>query len=321
MDIHKKVWLPKALKATAPGLPKKLPLLAPSSKIIGRVSPYFVKNYGVHPSAKALVWSGDNPCSMVGLGLVKEGAMAISLGTSDTLFGYMKRCRVDDRGEGSVFGAPTGDYMTLICFKNGSLARERVRDMYHLDWSSFNRALASTPPGNHGAIMLPWFEAEIVPRINRTGIHRFDLDPDDVAANCRAVVEAQMMSMRLHSRWMKVQPQQIYGTGGASTNGEILQIMADVFNCPVVRIEVEKSAALGAALRSVHGWLSHSGKKPRWQDVVAGFTDPIPNTDVRPRAKAARVYNKLVKKYDACEREAFRGQSNRSRRSIWRAVE
>jgi len=308
MDIHRKVWHPKALKATAPQLREKLPPLAPSSKIVGNISPYFVKKYGFHRNAKVLVWSGDNPCSVIGLGLINEGTLAISLGTSDTLFGYMKRCCVDERGEGSVFGAPTGDYMTLICFKSGSLARERIRDMYHLDWKGFNQALATTPAGNRGAIMLPWFEAEIVPRVNRPGIHRFDLDPNDAAANCRAVVEAQMMSMRIHSQWMKIVPRQIYATGGASTNPAILQIMADVFHCPVVRIEIAKSAALGAALRAAHGWIAHSGKKPRWQNVVAGFTDPLPESEVRPSATSARVYGQLMHKYTRHEREAIQGQ-------------
>jgi xylulokinase len=305
MDIQRKVWHPKALRATAPQLRKELPSLAPSSTVIGNISPYFVKRYGFHPNAKALVWSGDNPCSAIGLGLIKEGTVAISLGTSDTLFGYMRRCRVDERGEGNVFGAPTGDYMSLICFKNGSLARERVRDMYHLDWNGFDRGLATTPPGNRGAVMLPWFEAEIVPRVHRAGIHRFDLDPNDAAANCRAVVEAQMMSMRLHSQWMKVVPKQISATGGASTNSAILQIMADVFDCPVVRIEVAKSAALGAALRAAHGWIAHTGKKPRWQTVVAGFTDPLPDSEVRPSARSARVYGELMEKYATHEREAI----------------
>ena len=114
-----------------------------------------------------------------------------------------------------------------------------------------------------------------------------------------------MMSMRLHSQWMKLRPNRIHATGGASANTAILQIMADVFHCPVVRIEVDKSAALGAALRAVHGWLAHSGSKPRWQNVVAGFTDPIPGSEIRPNATAARVYDKLVERYAACERAAM----------------
>jgi xylulokinase len=305
MSIQNKIWHPKTLKATAPNLKKKLPPLAKSWKLIGPVSPYFVKKFGLNPKAQALVWSGDNPCSLIGLGLQKEGVIGISLGTSYTYFGSMKRCRVDERGEGHVFVAPTGDYMSLICFKNGSLACECIRDQYGLDWDGFNNALASTPAGNNGGIILPWFEPEIVPRVNRPGIHRFNLDPNDAAANCRAIVEAQMMSMRLHSAWMKVTSKRILATGGGSVNLTILQIMANVMNCPVYRIEIAKSAALGAALRAVHGWLVHSGKKSQWQDIVTGFTNPIPNSEIKPTHKAARIYDQFIKKYAKCEKEAL----------------
>ena len=307
MDIRKKVWHAGALAATAPDLKLKLPPLAESWKVVGAVSPYFVKKFGLNPEAQTLVWSGDNPCSVVGLGLIREGMVAISLGTSDTYFGSMKKCRTDEHGEGHVFGSPTGDYMTLICFKNGSLAREKIRDAYGIkDWEKFGEALKAAPPGNNGGVLLPWFEAEIVPRVNQPGIHRFDLDEKDAAANCRAIVEAQMMSMRLHSQWMKVTPDRISATGGASQDSSILQVMADVMNCRVERIEISKSAALGAALRAAHGWLAKAGEKPKWEQVVAGFTDPVPNSEIRPNPKAVKVYDKLVEKYAACEREALK---------------
>ena len=207
MDIRKKSWHLGALEATAPDLKEKLPPLAASGKVIGKVSTYFVRKFGLNPEALATVWTGDNPASVIGLGLIQPGQVAISLGTSDTYFGSMKKCQTDAHGEGHVFGSPTGGYMTLICFKNGSLAREKIRDAYGIkDWKKFGAALTATPPGNNGGILLPWFEAEIVPRVNQPGIHRFDLDEKDAAANCRAIVEAQMMSMRLHSQWMKVAP-------------------------------------------------------------------------------------------------------------------
>ncbi|MGD0017498.1 MAG: FGGY family carbohydrate kinase, partial [Verrucomicrobiia bacterium] len=106
MDIKKKTWDSDALEATAPALMSKLPPLVESWNVIGPVSPYFVKKYGLNPDAQALVWSGDNPCSLIGLGLLEEGMIAISLGTSFTYFGYMKHCHTDARGEGHVFGAP-----------------------------------------------------------------------------------------------------------------------------------------------------------------------------------------------------------------------
>ncbi len=142
--------------------------------------------------------------------------------------------------------------------------------------------------------------------MNRPGIHRFDLDEKDAAANCRAIVEAQMMSMRLHSQWMKVAPDRIFATGGASQDTPILQVMADVMNCRVERIEVSKSAALGAALQAVHGWLIQAGEKPNWEQIVAGFSNPVPNSEIRPDPPATRVYDQLIEKYARCEREVLK---------------
>ena len=80
---------------------------------------------------------------------------------------------------------------------------------------------------------------------------------------------------------------------------------ADVTNCRVECIEVSKSAVLGAALRAAHGWLVQAGEKPEWEKIVAGFTDPVPNSEIRPNPKATRVYDKLIEQYARCEREAF----------------
>ena len=306
MDIRRKNWNHDALKATAPGLIDKLPPFAASGHVIDPVSSYFVSKYGLNPEALATVWTGDNPASVIGLGLVKPGQVAISLGTSDTFFGTMEKCQTDENGEGHVFGSPAGGYMTLICFKNGSLAREKIRELYNIpDWKKFGGLVAQTPPGNNGAILLPWFEAEIVPRVNRPGIHRFDLDANDAAANCRAIFEAQMMSMRLHSEWMKVSPEQIFATGGASNDLALLQVMADVMNCRVLRIEISKSAALGAALMAAHGWFAATGKESKWEKLTADFSRPIPGSEIRPDRKAVKIYDALLEKYAACESDAL----------------
>jgi xylulokinase len=297
MDIRGRRWHARALAATAPDLESRLPPLAAPWQVVGPVARYWVERHGVRRDALACVWSGDNPCSAVGLGLVAPGGVAISLGTSDTFFGTMAECRCDPAGEGHVFVAPTGDYLSLICFKNGSLARERVRDRYGLDWDGFSRAIAATPPGNEGRLMLPYFEPEIVPRVLEPGVRRFGLDERDAAANCRAVVEAQMLSMRLHSAWMRVRPERIRVTGGASRNAALLQVMADVQQCPVERLEVTNGAALGAALRAAHAWHAARGTPIGWKDVVAGFCDPLAGTEITPRRETADVYARLLERY------------------------
>ncbi|HSM62245.1 MAG TPA: FGGY family carbohydrate kinase, partial [Longimicrobiales bacterium] len=150
----------RALDATAPGLRGKLPGLVRSDTVVGHLAPYWRARHGLS-AARVVAWTGDNPSSLVGLGLLRPGTTAISLGTSDTVFTLMTEPAVDPAGTAHVFGAPTGDFMSLVCFRNGSLARERVRDAFGLDWEAFSTALRSTPPGNDGALMLPWFEPEI----------------------------------------------------------------------------------------------------------------------------------------------------------------
>jgi xylulokinase len=304
MDLASKQWSAAALQATAPGLETKLPALADSSTIAGALSRFWISRYGL-PPARIVAWSGDNPCSLVGTGLVREGRMAISLGTSDTIFGLMPTPRPSDDGTGHVFASPTGAYMGMTVFKNGSLARERVREAYGLGWQGFSDALERTRPGLGGATMLPWFEPEITPLVLNPSVRRFDVDPGNADANVRAVVESQMMALALHSQWMGVAITTIYATGGAAANRAILQVMADVFDAEVFQLQTGNSAALGAALRAFHADRLADGEPLDWDDVIAGFVTPRQDSRILPIPAHAQVYRELMAVQAKREREAL----------------
>jgi len=304
MDLASGCWSPAALDATAPGLAAKLPGIGASWAVVGTLAPYWMRRYGF-PPARVVAWSGDNPCSLIGTGQVREGGVTISLGTSDTLFGLRRTWQPDPSGAGHVFGAPTGDYMTLVCCRNGSLARERVREEHGLDWPGFSRALRGTPPGNGGAILVPWFEPEVTPSVPvGGGARRYALDPADGPANVRAVVEAQMMALAIHSRWMRIRVETIHATGGAAANREILQVMANVHSAAVRPLKVGNSACLGAALRAYHAAELAAGRPIPWDLVVAGFTDPAPGEGAAPVPAHAARYAELMTVYSACESHA-----------------
>lgn len=303
MDLASRTWWTDAVDATAPDLQERLPAIAPSSAVAGVVSPYWQARHGLR-AVSVITWSGDNPCSLVGVGLVREGRVAISLGTSDTIFGLMKTPRVDPGGTGHVFGSPTGEYMGLTCFSNGSLARERIRDEFHMSWSDFSRALEATPAGNDGRVLIPWFVPEITPSVAAPRLHRYRLSAGDGPANVRAVVEAQQMAMAIHSRWMSVTIETILATGGAAANPQILQVMADVFGAEVYRSTVGNSAALGAALRAWHGDARASGAPVSWEQVVSGLEQP-PQARIAPDPERHRRYREFVPIYEQCERHAL----------------
>jgi len=303
MDLSTSTWWTAAVDATSPSLASKLPPIAPSWSVAGTLSPYWQARHRL-PAAHVILFSGDNPCSLIGTGLVREGRVAISLGTSDTIFGLMRAPRIDRTGTGHVFGAPTGSFMGLTCFSNGSLARERVRDMFALDWTGFSRALAAAPPGNDGRVLLPWFVPEITPSVAAPGIRRYRLAPDDAPAHARGVVEAQMLSMALHSKWMGVEVDAIRATGGASVNREILQVMADVFGAEVRQLVVGNSACLGAALRARHAHAVAEGRPLDWEAIVRDVVEPQPG-GLRPDRDRHAMYQELMRTYAACEADAL----------------
>ena len=304
MDLDTRSWWTPVIDATAPDLARRLPVVRPSWTPAGTLAPYWRARYGL-PAARVIVWSGDNPCSLIGTGLVREGQLGISLGTSDTVCGMMPSLRIHDAGIGYVSASPTGDYMGTTVFKNGSLARERVRDQYGMNWAAFSEALRSTPPGNHGRMMLPWFDPEITPHVMIPGVRRISLDAADAPANVRAIIEAQMMAMANHTTWMVDGSREIRAMGGASGNRDVLQVMADVFGAEVIKSRAGNAAALGAALRAWHGDRTALNDPLGWDDVVEGFTDPDPAWRFKPRPEAVGVYADLRRRYAEAEHAAL----------------
>ncbi len=309
MDIRKKNWSDKALNITAPGLKGKLPNLVESFKIIGKISPYFVNKYGFNSDTIILPWSGDNPNSLIGVGLIEKGKIAISLGTSNTYFGFMDKPRTDPRGESHVFGSPTGDYMSLICFKNGALTSEQVKNEFKLSWKDFSDILEKTPPGNEGKIMLPYYFPEIVPQVLNPKVYRFGFDENDKNGNVRAIIESQLISMRLHSQWTGEEPEVIYATGGASKDKAILQTIADIYQVNVIQFETSASAALGAALRAAKTYYDDTGKNLSWSEIVQDYT-VAKGKMISPRKEYKQIYDDMVLLYEAYENYILRSGKN-----------
>lgn len=253
LNLSSLAWDADLLAATAPDLAEKLLAPAATTTLQGVVSPYFSTRYGLSENCKVALFTGDNPASLVGMGATTPGNVVISLGTSDTFFAAMPGPKTDPAGFGHVFGNPAGGFMSLICFRNGSLAREALRDQLGLDWSAFDReALAETRSSAGKNLMLPFFGPEITPRHDFTGpvlkgSPEFESGASP-ALQVRALLEGQFLNMRLHSQWMGVRTERIRLTGGASKNHGIAQLAANIFQCPVERLEVLNSAALGAAL-------------------------------------------------------------------------
>ncbi len=81
LNIHTHDWDPHILEIIAPNLKQKLGRLARENEKFRFIASYWCKKYGISPECHVFTFSGDNPCSLVGLGLNKSGDVGISLGT------------------------------------------------------------------------------------------------------------------------------------------------------------------------------------------------------------------------------------------------
>jgi xylulokinase len=309
-NIRSGRWSRKALGATAPRLRNKLPDLVRGDVQLGRVSAYLAERYGFKPETEVTIGTGDNPSSLVGLGLIGDRFRhAISLGTSDTYFGYLRGAGKTGSSEGHIFGAADGRFMFLLCFKNGSVARQAVKDQHILNWNDFSGILLSTTPGNRGKVMLPYFQPEVTPLVLVPGVRRFGgLREEDVEGNVRAVAEGQIMSMFLHSRRFGVKAETLVVTAGGSGNEGLVQVIADIFDAQVRSFEVKDGAALGAALRAAGGFLNAHGERKTWSELAEKFLRLNESKSVGPRKGAVRIYhgeNGLLRVYEACEAYAL----------------
>ncbi|XP_071340366.1 xylulose kinase isoform X1 [Trachinotus anak] len=303
LDIRTRKWSEICLEATAPHLDQLLGAPLPSTSVLGPVSSYFVHRYGFSESCRVVAFTGDNPASLAGMRL-QQGDIAVSLGTSDTVFLWIQKPR--PALEGHIFCNPVDcqAYMALLCFKNGSLTRERVRDeCAGGSWEVFSAALRETPLGNKGNIGFYFDTMEITPPA--VGVHRFD--PDDIEVSSvspqvevRAVVEGQFLSRRVHAEQLGysiIPGTRVLATGGASSNKDILQVLSDVFNAPVYTIDLSDSACLGSAYRALHGLVAESGVS--FSDVVKKA--PEPQLVASPHPTAQEVYDQMLKRYAQLE--------------------
>uniref|UniRef100_A0A8C5DTC5 Xylulose kinase n=3 Tax=Gouania willdenowi TaxID=441366 RepID=A0A8C5DTC5_GOUWI len=300
LDIRGRSWSEACLQTVYPGLGRLLGEPVPSPTLLGTVNPYFVRRYGFSESCSVVAFTGDNPASLAGMRL-REGDVAVSLGTSDTLFLSLSDARPEL--DGHVFCNPvdTHAYMALLCFKNGSLTRERIRKQFARgSWDVFSTALMETPLGNHGNIGFYFDILEITP--SAVGDHRFDSDNRQVTSfspqvEVRALVEGQFLSRRLHAERLGYSIRsgtRVLATGGASSNKHILQVLSDVFNAPVYTIDVSDSACLGSAYRALHGV-----SKLSFSEVTKNAAPP--KLMVTPTPGAQQVYDHMIKRFAQLE--------------------
>ncbi|KAI9735303.1 MAG: hypothetical protein M1818_006497 [Claussenomyces sp. TS43310] len=344
-DINVGRWNESLLEVAAgkygkDGLRKKLgEVREDGGGSLGPISDYFVKRYGFSKECQIAPFTGDNPSTILALPLRPMDAI-VSLGTSTTFLMSTPHYVPDPAYH--FFNHPTtpGLYMFMLCYKNGGLARENVRDQLAKPtgsdpWGTFNEVVTSTPPLGRKSVSDPaklglYFPLpEIVPNV-RAGTWRYEVAQGELAEtshgwklpedDARTIVESQILSLRLRSHklvgapadGLPAQPRRIYLVGGGSLSPSIARVVGDVLGGAegVYRLDVGGNAcALGGAYKAVWALERESGESfeeligRRWRDSEATV-----KVDEGYRPDTWRQYADVLGAFEHMEQKVLAGE-------------
>ncbi|KAF8074959.1 actin-like ATPase domain-containing protein [Lyophyllum atratum] len=324
MDVISCKWNDALLEAC--GGPELRSKLGPEPDIggivLGKVTKWWVGRWGLSPECVVAPFTGDNPASVVALSA--PGDAVLSLGTSTTFLLSIPGADTPPKRftTSHLLSHPVDFHgkIAMLCYKNGALAREQVRDRYaNGDWNRFNELVEATPPGNNGYLGLYFPLPEIIPPgvVGQHTFHAESLDKkgvtpsavDDIPANAhpRAILESQFLSIR--SRIADILPknslplQRLVATGGSSANQTIRQLAADIFGMKVFVSSTKEAAGMGGALLAKYAWWkAKNGGNGTFEDMTGGEVTGLLCV-AEPVKEVTDVYETLVDLYRACEEQ------------------
>lgn len=177
------------------------------------------------------------------MSLSAPGDALLSLGTSTTFLLSIPASSTPPRRftTSHLLAHPT-DFrgkIAMLCYKNGALAREQIRDRFaNGDWGRFNELVEKTSPGCDGTLGFYFPLPEIIPP-NVVGEYFFNvadgkaptqIENTPASIHPRAIVESQFLSIR--SRIAAMLPKdspplkRLVISGGSSQNLIIRQMAA-----------------------------------------------------------------------------------------------
>jgi xylulokinase len=244
-----------------------LPELHASTDVVGEVLPRVAEEVGLAAGTPVVIGGGDGSCAAVGAGVVREGCAYNYIGSSSWI-GIATREPIFDPTLRTFTWAhlvpdmftPTGtmqsaggSYQWLrdtFCPLEKETATQRNISPYEL----MNLEAEQSPPGARGLLFLPYLLGERSPRWNpkargaylgltmqhnRADIIRATLE--GITLNLRVILEA------FQSQGARIEAMRVIGGGARSRVWR--QIMADIYNIPILRPNLlEEATSLGAAL-------------------------------------------------------------------------
>ena len=264
-DVSRRQWSDEMLKAL--NVPRQwLPEVTESPVASARVSAAGAKESGLLEGTPVVGGGGDNAAGAVGTGIIREGVVSVSMGTSGVVFAASDTYRVEPEGKLHAFcHAVPGKWhlMGVMLSAAGSFRwyRDSLGDMEKAEaarsgkdaYDLLTGAAAEVPPGCEGLIFLPYLTGERTPYPdpNARGVF-FGLTLRHGKPHMtRSVLEGVTFGLRDSLELMRqlgLSIEEIVALGGGARSPLWRQILADIFDNDITTVNVTEGAPYGAAL-------------------------------------------------------------------------
>jgi gluconokinase len=256
MDLQTLSWDPPALQL-AGITAEQLPELVATTTVLPGLTSAAAQAIGLPANTPVVVGAGDGPLANLGLGAVRPGVAALSIGTSGALRVMVEHPAVDPRG-GVFCYALTADRWTVGgAINNGGIVLAWAGDAIAPDIGQHPETLidlaATAQPGSGGLIMLPYLLSEraphwsSLPRGAYIGLTREHRRPHLLRAALEGV--CQQLALVLHSvRAAGNEVRALRATGGFARSPFWRQLLADVLDMEIEFPAGHEGSSFGAAL-------------------------------------------------------------------------
>jgi xylulokinase len=255
LDLRQRRWSTEILNALA--IPDRwLPTVYESPMAAGTLDPHAAAELGLPPGIPIAAGAGDNAAAAVGIGVVEDGLISSSIGSSGVLFANMTKIEPDPSGRLHAFchAVPEGYHLLGVTLAAGASLRWWRSVLNSEDgYGALSELAATAPPGSEGLIFLPYLTGERTPHLDPFARGAFFglTSRHGPAHLTRALMEGVVFSLADSLAIMielGLSIQQIRVIGGGARSPLWRQIQADVFGMPVYRTVVDEGPAYGAAL-------------------------------------------------------------------------
>ncbi|BBL80926.1 xylulokinase [Rubrobacter xylanophilus] len=253
LDVARRDWSEEILSALE--IPRGwLPRVYEGPEATGLLREEVASELGLPAGVPVAAGGGDNAAAAVGVGVVREGLMSSSVGTSGVLFTHTDAFSPDPSGRVHAFcHAVPGAYhlMGVTLSAGGSLAW--WRSTLEKDYDALVEEASRVPPGAEGLLFLPYLTGERTPHLDPSARGGFiGLTARHTAAHMsRAVMEGVVFSLRESLeilRSLGASVEEVRATGGGARSPLWRRLQADIYGVPIRRTTADEGPAYGAAL-------------------------------------------------------------------------